>query len=336
MYIHAYAAFEPKGTLKPFEYEAKALEGQDVEIKITHCGICHSDVHLIDNDWKVSQYPLVPGHEIVGTVSQLGHDVQHLKPGDRVGIGWQRSSCGNCEFCIRGDENQCKSQQAVCVGHHGGYAHTIQMDSRFVFKIPEALSSENAAPLLCGGITVFSPLQFYKVRPGMRVGVIGIGGLGHLALQFVRAFGCEVTAFSTSADKEREAQSFGAQHFVNTRGTGALEKLDGSLDFILSTVNVDLDWENYVNALRPNGKLCFVGIPPSKIEIPAFALIGGRRSICGSPIGSRTAIREMLDFASLHKIQAKTEVMDMKEVNQALEKVRTNRARYRMVLKTNQ
>jgi uncharacterized zinc-type alcohol dehydrogenase-like protein len=333
MTIHGYAALAAKKTLEKFHYEPEELGPWDVEATISHCGICHSDVHLIDDDWGMSSYPLVPGHEIVGIVRAVGSDVRHLEKGQRIGIGWQRSSCSSCEFCLRGEENLCSEQQATCLGHYGGFAEAIRTDSRFVFAIPENLESENVGPLLCGGITVYSPLRRYGVNPAMKVGVIGIGGLGHLALQYARAFGCEVTAFSTSEDKEAEAKQFGAHHFVCTADASALEKGVNSLDFILSTVYADINWEAYLNILRPNGKLCTVGASANPITLPAFPLLVGQKTVCGSVIGGRAIIQEMLEFSARHGVKAKTELLPMSEVNAAIKKVRSGKARYRMVLK---
>jgi len=332
--IKSFAATTARAKLTEFEYPEKNLAAHDIEIQITHCGICHSDVHLIDNDWGISTYPLVPGHEIVGLIKSCGSSVKDLKVGDRVGVGWQRGACLDCEFCRRGEENLCGSAAPTCVGAHGGFAESIRLDHRFAFRIPDALKSENAAPLLCGGITVYSPLRLYDVKPHHRVGVIGIGGLGHLAIQFARAWGCEVTAFSSTEEKREEALSFGAHHFVATRDAGAVSRVRSEFDFILSTVHVDLDWNLYLSALRPNGKLCFVGVPTSAVQVPAFALIGGQKSIVGSNTGGRAMIAEMLEFAARHQIQAKSEVVPLNQVNQAVQKVRENRARYRMVLKT--
>ena len=224
MTIHAHAAMAPRQTLNPFQYEPAGLGPWDVEVAITHCGICHSDIHLIDNDWGISSYPLVPGHEIIGTVEDAGAEVKHLKKGQRVGVGWQRGSCLVCEQCLKGNENLCPENRATCVGNHGGFAERIRVDSRFAFPIPDALASENAAPLLCGGATVYSPLKNYGVVPSMRIGVIGIGGLGHLALQFANAFGCEVTAFSSTPDKEKEAGLFGAHRFIASANLAAPKK----------------------------------------------------------------------------------------------------------------
>jgi len=332
MSIRCYAAKNPKERLEPFQYDPKPLERHEVAVKISHCGICHSDIHLIDNDWGITDYPFVPGHEIVGTIQALGADVQGLSQGERVGIGWQRSACLRCEYCVRGLENLCPQIKDTCFSNHGGFAESIHIDGRFAFPLPEALDSETAAPLLCGGVTVYSALNHYGVRPSMKVGVIGIGGLGHLALQFANAMGCEVTAFSSTPQKQAEARGLGAHHFVFDNDSQTLEKVASTQDFILSTVSADLNWESYVDALRPGGKLCFVGVPKEPIKISAFSLIVGQNSICGNPIGNRTDIREMLDFAALHNIKACTEAMPMSEVNAGVDRVRDNQVRYRVVL----
>ncbi len=333
MIINSYAAFAAGQTLEKFQYEPEKLGPWDVEVSISHCGICHSDVHLIDNDFQMSDYPLVPGHEIVGTVNALGANVQHLEKGQRVGIGWQRSSCLICEFCIRGDENLCPDQHATCVGNHGGFAESIRTDSRFAFPIPESLKSESVGPLLCGGITVYSPLRHYGVTPNMKVGVIGIGGLGHFALQFAHAFGCEVTAFSTTPEKETEAKKFGAHHFISSTDADDMEAAVNSLDFIINTVFADIDWITFLNTLRANGTICIVGASASPISVPVFPLIVGQKRICGSVIGGRAMIQEMLNFSARHGIMAQSELLPMAEVNTAIAKVRNNQARYRMVLK---
>jgi uncharacterized zinc-type alcohol dehydrogenase-like protein len=229
-------------------------------------------------------------------------------------------------------ENLCAFAEATCVRRHGGYADRVRANARFVIPIPEGLDSEQAAPLLCGGITVYNPLRNHHVNPTSRVGIIGIGGLGHLAIQFARVFGAEVTAFSTSSTKEPEARSLGAHRFVNTRETRALKEVSGSFDFILTTVNADQDWAIYIQALRPTGTLCFVGVPPSAVAVPAFPLISGIRTITGSPIGSPSLLREMLDVAARHGVKAQTERFPMSKANEAIEKVKKNKVRYRAVL----
>lgn len=330
--IKSFVALSAKQALKPFNYQPRPLGPTDVEVKITHCGICHSDIHLIDNDWGVSQYPLVPGHEIIGTITKVGSQVSNLKVGQRVGIGWECNSCGTCEWCKNQEENLCNLQEATCNGNYGGYAEKIRVNHRFAFPIPDKLNSENAAPLLCGGVTVYSPLKQYVTKSNMRVGIIGIGGLGHLALQFARAMGCEVTAFSTTPAKESEAKAFGAHHFVNINDQQAMEKQISQMDFLLSTVTANIDWGAFLNILRPKGKFCILGVPSASIPVPLFALIVARKSICGSNIGGTKEIKEMLEFAAQHNIKAKTETEKMENVNQALQRVKQNKVRYRMVL----
>jgi uncharacterized zinc-type alcohol dehydrogenase-like protein len=331
MSFHAYAAHSKKGALAPFVYDPSPLGPHDIEIRISHCGICHSDVHLVDGDWGVGSYPMVPGHEIAGTVAALGPEVEHLEAGQRVGVGWQRGACLGCGSCIVGDENLCARNEATCVGHHGGFADRVRLDGRFAFPVPEGLASESAAPLLCGGVTVYSPLRRW-VKPSMKVGVVGIGGLGHLALQFARAMGCEVTAISSSPDKEDEARSLGAHRFLATREANAFRSAAGTLDFVLSTVFVAQDWMGLLGALRPNGVLCFVGAPADPLMLPIGTLLGDQKTVTTSVIGGRSAIREMLAFAARHGVAAKVQVRPLAQADAALGEVRQGRARYRIVL----
>ena len=330
--IQGLAAHAAGAELLPFRYDPGELGLNEVEIGISHCGVCHSDLHLISNDWGMSQYPFIPGHEIIGTVTAAGSEVASLAVGQRVGLGWQSNSCGHCEWCIQGMENLCPQAESTCVHRHGGYADRVRANARFVIPIPEALASEQAAPLLCAGITVYNPLRSHGVSPASRIGIVGIGGLGHLAIQFARVFGAEVTAFSTSEAKESEARELGAHHFVNTRETKAMRDVAGTMDFILNTANADMDWGLLVQALRPNGTLCFVGVPPSAVSVHAFPLIGGVKTITGSPIGSPYRLREMFDVAARHGVKAKTERFAMSKANEAIAKVKKNKVRYRAVL----
>ncbi len=328
--IQAYAAHGPGQPLEPFSYEPRPLRPQDVEVAISHCGICHSDLHLVNNDWGMSRYPLVPGHEIIGTVTQAGPGAL-LKPGQRVGIGWQADSCGTCEWCGSAQEHLCPAAAPTCVAGHGGFAQRVRVNARFALPIPDALDSENAAPLLCAGITVYSPLRGAGIGPHSRVGIIGVGGLGHLGVQFARVLGAEVTAFSTSADKEAEARAMGAHHFVNSREPDALKALRGGLDFILSTVSANLPWVDYVKALRPQGTLCFVGVPAAPVSIPAALLLPEKR-LSGGNIGSPRGLREMLEVATRHGVKARTERFPLAQVNEAMGRVARNEVRYRAVL----
>lgn len=331
--IRAFAAPAAKRALEAWSYEPAPLGPDDLEIAISHCGICHSDIHLIDDDWGRSHWPLVPGHEIVGTVVAAGAASAHAV-GARVGVGWQRSACLACEECFGGEENLCARQQSTCVGHHGGFADRIRTDGRFAFAIPDALDSAAAAPLLCGGATVFAPLVRFGVDPTWSVAVVGVGGLGHLALAFLRAFGCEVTAFSQSPDKRAAALELGAHHAASSTDPRELRKFARRFDLVLATAPARLDWVAYLEMLRPNGTLCLVGAPPGLLSLPASQLLASQRSICGSDIGSRIAIRQMLDFAARHRIGAVVERAPMADVNQALDRVRKNAVRYRMVLES--
>jgi uncharacterized zinc-type alcohol dehydrogenase-like protein len=330
--IQGLAVHAAGAELLPYKYDPGKIGAQDVEIAVSHCAVCHSDLHLISNDWGMSQYPFIPGHEIIGRVSAVGTDVKQLAVGQRVGLGWQSNSCGVCEWCTRAMENLCPALEGTCIHRNGGYADRVRANHRFVFPIPDALESEHAAPLLCGGITVYNPIRSHGVNPSSRVGIIGIGGLGHMAIQFARAFGADVTAFSTSADKEEEARALGAHRFVNSRESKALKEIAGTLDFILSTINADQDWSVYLQALRPTGTLCFVGVPPSAVSFQAFSLVSGQRSISGSTIGSPHQIREMIDVAARHGVKAITEAFPMAKANEAIEKVKKNKVRYRAVL----
>lgn len=330
--IRAQAALAKGAALEPFSYEPAPLGPHDVEIEISHCGLCHSDIHLIDDGWNRAKYPQVPGHEIVGTIAAAGSEVRHHKLGDRVGVGWQRSACLECDLCVTGQENLCAKQQATCMGNHGGLADRIRIDGRFAFALPPELDSAVAAPLLCGGATVFSPMRRFQIGATSRVGVIGIGGLGHMALLLLRALGADTTAFSTSADKKAEALAMGANDFASSTDARDLRKHFGRFDLILSTVHAKLDWTTYLQTLRPNGSLCLLGIPPGIIGIPPSLLITGQRSITGSDIGSRGVIREMLELVTRHKIAPQIQRLPMAEANAGITRLRANQVRYRLVL----
>jgi alcohol/geraniol dehydrogenase (NADP+) len=330
--FEAFAAPSAGAPLEPFSYEPGPLAADSVELEIECCGICHSDVHLVDDDWRTGRYPLVPGHEIVGRIADVGEAVRGLARGQRVGIGWQRSSCGRCAYCVRGDENLCASQEPTCVRHFGGFADRIRVDARFVFAIPDALDPERAAPLLCGGATVYAPLRRYVTSPGMRVGVVGIGGLGHLALQFAAALGAEVTAFSTRLDKEAEARSFGATALVATHDTSALRPLRRRFDVLLSTVHAKLDWPLYVRMLAPGGVLVLAAASDAPLDVPPALLLDGQRSTAGTAIAGRRDITEMLALAAQRGIGATVERYGFDRANEALDRTRRNEARYRAVL----
>jgi uncharacterized zinc-type alcohol dehydrogenase-like protein len=331
MTIQAYAATEANGPLTPFAYDPGDLAPDEVEIDVAYCGICHSDLSMLKNDWMNSTFPLVPGHEVAGTIVGKGDTVSHLELGQKVGLGWFSRSCMTCEQCLNGNHNLCPTAEGTLVGRHGGFANKVRTHSVWATPLPEGIDLVNAGPLFCGGITVFNPIIQNSVSPTDRVGVVGIGGLGHMALQFFNKWGCDVTAFSTSPDKEAEARALGAHHFVNSRDTVALEKLANSFDFILVTINVELDWNTYIAALRPKGTLHLVGAAP-EVGAAVFPLIMGQKSISASPLGSPATTARMLDFSARHGIAPKTEVFPMSEVNDALKKLETDKPAHRLVL----
>jgi uncharacterized zinc-type alcohol dehydrogenase-like protein len=331
MTIAAYAAMEPKARLQPYSYAPPELGAHDVELEVTHCGLCYSDIHLIDDDWKKSRYPLVPGHEVVGRVLRRGALVAHLEIGQRVGVGWQHSACLTCALCLSGHENLCPTQIATCVGHHGGLAQQMIADARFALAIPDALDSASVAPLLCGGVTVYSPMRRFGITGTSRVGVIGIGGLGHMAIAILKAMGAEIVAFSSSPDKRDQALQMGAHHYVGSGDVREIRKLGPRLDLILSTVHARLDWVTYLQALRPNGVLCLLGGGTSLIPISQQALLG-QRAITTGEIGSRAAIAELLELAARHAIAPEIEVAPMQDAQLQIDRLRDNRVRYRAVL----
>lgn len=333
MQIQALAAEKARSALSPFAYAAGAPGPHDCLIEIETCGICHSDVHMIDNDWGIAQYPLVPGHEIIGRVREVGREVQALRVGDRVGVGWQSGSCHACEYCDAGQENLCDQNQGTIVGRHGGFANAIVVDSRFCFAIPEGLSSVAAAPLLCAGVTVYCGLKYAGLRAGARVAVIGAGGLGHLAVQFAARAGAHVTVFTSSADKFAEAAKLGAENAVLSDGPRPGDARGASFDLILSTAPVDLDWNAYLQLLRADGSLCLVGVPTKPMRINAALLMAKRRRILSSPIGGSVDMREMLAFADAKGVAPITETFALADANQALDRVRANSVRYRAVLR---
>jgi uncharacterized zinc-type alcohol dehydrogenase-like protein len=330
--IRAYAAHAAGAPLQRFEYDPGELQPGQIEIDVIACGVCHSDLSMLGNEWQMTSYPLVPGHEVVGRVRSAGAGVRHLQVGDTVGLGWFSGSCMTCPQCLEGDHNLCAHAEQTIVARHGGFADRVRCQATWAMPLPEGVDARKAGPLFCGGITVFNPIVQYRVQPTDRVGVIGIGGLGHLALQFLNKWGCEVTAFTSSASKRDEARRMGAHHVVDSRDAAALGKLAGSLDFVLSTVNADLDWDLYLSVLAPKGRLHVVGVVPSPIPVPAFTLIGGQRGVSGSPVGAPGTVRRMLEFCARHRIEALTEHFPMTRVNDALEHLRQGKARYRLVL----
>ena len=296
------------------------------------CGVCHSDLSLVNNDWGFTNYPLVPGHEVVGTIREVGPGVTHVKVGDTVGLGWFSASCMTCDDCMRGDHNMCATAEQTIVGRHGGFADRVRCGAEWATPLPDGIDVKKAGPLFCGGITVFNPIVQFDIKPTDRVGVVGIGGLGHFALQFLNKWGCEVTAFTSSEAKRDEALKMGAHHVVSSRDEEQLKPLARSMNLILSTVNVDLNWQAYMDTLAPRGRLHTVGAVPSPMPIAAFPMITGQKSVSGSPLGSPATIRKMLEFCVRHDIEPVTEHFPMSKVNDALAHLEAGKARYRVVL----
>jgi len=328
----AYAASRQSGPLEPFSFDPGPLGPEEVEIKVSHCGLCHSDLSMLDNDWGMSQYPFVPGHEVAGTVAALGEAAKGLKIGQRVGLGWFSHSCLACHECLSGEQHLCATAQGTIVGRHGGFADRVRAQWTWVRPLPDALDLANVGPLLCGGITVFAPFLIHDVPSTARVGIIGIGGLGHMALQFANKWGCEVHAFTTSDNKEAEARKLGAHFVHNTKQDGVLKKLSRSLDLIISTINASQDVSGLLETLVPNGCFHNVGAVLKPLEVPAFSLILGQKSVSGSPTGSPTAIDYMLEFSARHSVAPVIESFPMSRVNDAFERLRSGKARYRIVL----
>jgi uncharacterized zinc-type alcohol dehydrogenase-like protein len=331
--IKAYAASAPKAPLLPFEYTPGPLGEEQVDIAVSYCGICHSDLSMMDNEWGMTAYPFVGGHEIIGKVSAVGSHVTTLKVGQTVGLGWSSGSCMHCPQCMSGDHNLCPTNEGTIVHRHGGFATQVRAQAPWVFPLPDKLDPAKAGPLFCGGITVFNPIVQFDVKPTDRVGVIGIGGLGHMALKFLHAWGCNVVAFTSSDSKRDEALQLGADSVVNSRNSADMEKLASSFNFIISTVNATLDWQACINALAPKGRLHTVGAIAEPVSLAAFPLIVGQRSFSGSPLGSPATTAKMLDFAARHEIAPTTEFFPMSKINDAFEHLRSGKARYRIVLK---
>jgi alcohol/geraniol dehydrogenase (NADP+) len=333
--IHGWAAPKAGAPLEKITVPLGPLSPFEILLEVKYCGVCHSDLHLIHNDWKISSYPLIPGHEIIGRVVGLGNSVHSLHVGDTVGVGWQRTACLECEDCVSGWENLCPSLEATCVGHAGGYADYHRTDARFCFKMPSESDGPAYAPLFCGGATVFNPLTAAlagSYARTARVGVIGLGGLGHLAVKIARAMGYEVTLFSSTPEKKKEAEALGVHHFVASNEAESISATDRRLDLVLVTANVDLPWAPYLKTLRSNGALCFVGIPPSPLSISPVELMNRQLRVTASNIASRHQIEAMLEFCVRNEIGATAETYPIEKVNEVLPRVRANRVRYRAVL----
>jgi uncharacterized zinc-type alcohol dehydrogenase-like protein len=330
--IRGWAAQGAKQKLTPFSYDPGPLRPEEVEIAVEHCGICHSDLSVVENEWGNAKYPFVPGHEAVGRVAALGEQAKGLKIGQLVGVGWTAESCMHCHECLSGDQHLCATSVATIIGHNGGFANRMRSHWAWAVPLPEGIELSSTGPLLCGGVTMFSPLATYDVKPTDHVGIVGIGGLGHMGMKFAKAWGCEVTAFTSSESKNAEARGFGADRVVSSRDPKAIAGAANSLDLLLVTANVTLDWPLMLQTLKPNGRMHVVGAVLEPMAIPAFSLIVGQKSVSGSPTGSPTTIATMLEFAARHKVAPQVEYFPLSKVNDALDHLKAGKARYRIVL----
>lgn len=336
-----WAARDPSGHLSPFNFSRRETGETDVKFKVLYCGICHSDLHNIKNDWGFSTYPLVPGHEIVGVVTEIGKKVEKVKVGNKVGVGCFVGACNTCDMCSQDLENYCANMIWTygCTYHdgtttYGGYSDFMVADERYIVCIPENLPLDGGAPLLCAGIAVYSPLKHFGfVKQGAHLGVVGLGGLGHLALKFAKAFGIKVTVISTSPSKKGEAIDYlGADSFLVSSNADQMQAAKGTMDGIIDTVAVAHPLMPLIDLLKSQGTLVMVGAPDKPLELPVFPLLMGRKTVAGSAVGGMKEMQEMLDFAAEHNITAEVEVISMDYVNIAMERLAKGNVRYRFVI----
>ena len=338
--VNAYAAPSADAPLEPTTITRREVGPNDVLIEIAYAGICHSDIHTVNGDWGPQPYPLVPGHEIVGTVAEIGPEVTGHAVGDRVGVGCMVNSCGQCTNCRNGDEQYCAEGMVPTYGGadrdgtitQGGYSTHVVVDAGFVLSVPESLDFAAAAPLLCAGITTYSPLRRWGAGPGRKVAVVGLGGLGHLAVKIAAAMGAEVTVLSQSLKKKEDGLRLGAEHYYATSDPATFEQLAGSFDLVLNTVSAVIDVDAYLSLLTVDGALVNVGAPAEPLSLNVFSLIGGRRTYAGSMIGGIAETQEMLDFCAEHGIVPETELISADRVNEAYERVLASDVRYRFVI----
>jgi uncharacterized zinc-type alcohol dehydrogenase-like protein len=307
------------------------LGAEEVEVAVENCGLCHSDLSMFHNEWGMSQYPAILGHEVTGRVTAVGPNTKRIKVGQRVGVGWNSGSCMHCRQCMSGSHHLCPEVQPTIIGHRGGFASHVRSHWAWVFPLPKNLNFAEAGPLLCGGVTVFAPIAMYA-KPAHRVGIIGIGGLGHMALKFAAAYGCHVTALTSSENTFDEARTLGANEVASTMDPAGVKKLAGSFDLVISTVNVKLDWDAIIGTLAPNGRLHVVGAVVEPIPVGVFSLMMQQRSVSSSPAGSPVTISTMLDFAARHQILPVTEHFPMSGINEAFARLEAGKAHYRIVL----
>ncbi|SDO85209.1 uncharacterized zinc-type alcohol dehydrogenase-like protein [Microbacterium testaceum StLB037] len=340
MHVNAYAASSATSPLEPTTIERRDVGPKDVLIDIAYAGICHSDIHTIRGEWGDVPYPLTVGHEIVGTVAEVGSEVTSHKVGDRVGVGCMVNSCRECENCLAGEEQYCEKGNIGTYGAkdvdgtitQGGYSEKIVVDEHFVLRVPESIPYEKAAPLLCAGITTYSPLSHWNAGPGKKVAVVGLGGLGHMAVKIAHAMGAEVTVLSQTLSKKDDGLKMGADHYYATKDDETLEKLKKNFDLIINTVSAPLDLKQYLGLLALNGTMVNVGAPPEPLPIQVFTLFTNRRSFAGSSIGGIRETQEMLDFCAENGIAPETELISADQINEAYERVLKSDVRYRFVI----
>ena len=341
MMTKAYAAQNAKDPLGPFKFKRRVVRPNDVQVEILYCGVCHSDIHQVRDEWGESIYPMVPGHEIVGRVMNVGNEVKKFKAGDLAGVGVMIDSCRKCKNCEQQMEQYCVEdmtgtynaieRDGVTIAQ-GGYSSNIVTDERYVYHISPKLDLKAVAPLLCAGITTYSPLRYAGVSPGTKVGVVGLGGLGHMGVKFAVSFGAEVTLISTSPSKQKDAERLGAHKFLLSTDKKQMKSADSYFDVILNTISANHNYKRYLNLLDLNGKMLVVGLPAEDPKTSPFALIKNRRSITGSMIGGTKETQEMLDYCAEHNIVSDIELIAMKDINDAYERMLKGNVKYRFVI----
>jgi uncharacterized zinc-type alcohol dehydrogenase-like protein len=339
--VHGYACKQAKGPLTSYAFERREPRDHDVVIDIQYCGICHSDIHQVSDEWGGSAFPMVPGHEIAGIVSQVGTNVSHYKVGERVGVGCFVDSCRKCSSCNDGLEQYCIEGCTLTYNGverdgktptQGGYSNKIVVNENYVLRIPDDLPLPRAAPLMCAGITLYSPLMHWNAGPGKRVAIIGLGGLGHMGVKIAHALGAEVTVLSHSLNKQDDGRRMGADHFFATSDPKTFEKLKGNFDIIINTVSVELDMNNFLNLLRLDGTMVIVGLPEKELSFGAFSLTNARRRLAGSVIGGIQETQEMLEFCNKYNIYCDIELTPIQKVNEAYQRVVNSDVKYRFVI----
>ncbi len=330
--FRGWAAPSKSAPLERLDFDPGPMDAEDVEIAVEFCGVCHSDLAMVDSEWFPASYPVVPGHEVVGTITAVGPNAKGRSVGQRVGLVWHSKSCLHCNFCVGGEQNLCNTRQPTIIGRHGGFADKVRAHWSWALPIPAGLDPASAGPLMCGGGTAFLPFVIHGIKPTDKVGVVGIGGLGHLAVKFAKAWGCDVTAFTSSPSKREEALALGAHRTVSSVDVKELKAYAGQLDFLLVTVGASLEWDALMGTLAPKGRLHLVGVVTEAMKVRTGGLLSWQRSISASPTPSPATLMKMMDFCARHGIAPQVEHFPMSRVNEALDHLRSGKARYRVVL----